>query len=415
MAANRTNDIDNNDNSTEPICAICLAPYTGRVYLSPCLHSFCASCLSAWVEVSVLCPLCKSKTEKIHWGVDTALGVVHTITVRTSSPFYSLDGSGSGSRGMPWRDALKNAAAQARQQEQEQEQEKDDRHEGNVAEKYTATDTSSSASESEDENTQATRRQDRNSVGSSNKRSRSRSASQSQSRSRSTTPIDSHPYLYDSGELFSPHSASLGQLQRVALATETASTADKRARQSDLEAETNSAPAVVVARIPSRQEVYAVGMEPHPEQDFLLADEIRPIDMTFLTPFLHQDLVVLTNSGTRPLEPIILDLITSLFVMHGGKALSPSRGVGVHVQKRQALGTKSTRPQQPPQQADLTDWSAIEQEVAQWIALTPSKENWNELDMARLFVREMRRIVKRRWTVKRWNNAVLYKPMSPAS
>ncbi|KAK3818163.1 MAG: hypothetical protein J3R72DRAFT_460297 [Linnemannia gamsii] len=395
---------DNNDddNNTEPICAICLAPYTGRVYLSPCLHSFCASCLSAWVDVSVLCPLCKSKPEKIHWGVDTALGVVHTINVRTSLPFYSYALSGSGD--IHWREALKNVAAQSKQ-EQEQEEEDDDRHEGDAAMNDAATVTSR-ASDSEDEDDgESTQQQDRERGV--NKRSRSRS--ESRSRSRSTTPIDSHPYLYDSGELFSSHSTPIGQMQGDVSAT---GTTCKAAQNGEQVIETSPVTGEVV-RIPSRQEVYALGMEPHPEHEFPLADEIRPIDITFLTPFLQQDLVVLTNSGARPLDPIILDLICSLFAKHGSKASSPSsRGVGGHIHKRQALGVKNVQAQQPLQQGELIQWSIIEQEVAQWIALTPSKENWNEVNMAQLFVREMRRAVKKRWTVKRWNNAVLYKASS---
>ncbi|KAF9910074.1 hypothetical protein EC991_007405 [Linnemannia zychae] len=321
---------------------------------------------------------------------------------------YEDSGSRSGYGNVSWREVLKKLAAQAKEQEQEQ----DDGHGGNATEKDTTTDAPSSDSESEDEDTQFTQRQGRGNIGSSKKRRRSPSASQSRSRSRSrsTTPIDSHPYLYDSGEPFLPHSDSLDQPQGDTLAMQIVSTADKGAYHGDQGAESNTGPTITEGRISSRQEVYALGMEPHPKRDYLLADEIRPIDIPFLTPFLRNDLVVLTNPGAQLVDHIVLDVITSVFVKYGSKA-SSSIGAGGKAQKRQALTTKNTQ----SQQAELVSWGSIEQEVAQWITLTPSKNNWNELDMARLFVREMRRIAKRRWTVKRWNNTVMYKPMSPVS
>src|SRR5690554_6425723 len=64
-----------------PICAICLAPFRGRVYLSPCFHSFCAACISEWLDITVLCPLCKTEPVKVLWGVDTTLGILNTILV----------------------------------------------------------------------------------------------------------------------------------------------------------------------------------------------------------------------------------------------------------------------------------------------------------------------------------------------
>ncbi|OAQ29028.1 hypothetical protein K457DRAFT_535086 [Linnemannia elongata AG-77] len=93
------------------------------------MHSFCASCLSAWVDVSALCPLCKSKPDQIHWGADTALGVLNTITVTSSLPFYAnrpdrwrdrREAAAAG--GLTWREALRNVAVQARKDEVKQEQ-----------------------------------------------------------------------------------------------------------------------------------------------------------------------------------------------------------------------------------------------------------------------------------------------------
>lgn len=418
-------DRDNRDgkedtSNTDPICAICLAPYTGRVYLSPCMHSFCASCLSAWVDVSALCPLCKSKPDQIHWGVDTALGALNTITVTSSSPFYASGPdrwrdrreAAASAGGLTWREALRNVAVQARKDEEEQEQldlarMDADLQEGGAALADTSALTTGGASESEEEDEceSVHQQEDQRLAGRRNgdskkkrPRSHSRSSSRSRSRSRSTTPIDSHPY--DSDALFSSH-ASLFARGQLGLGHGSADEINPTA-EGGKELDTDKA-----GRTVSRQEVYALGLEPTLEQDFPLADEIRPIDVTFLTPFLQQDLGVLTNSGDRPVDPLILDLIISLFVRHGSRvssALIP-RGAG-QAHKRRALENKDRQ---------SSEWDAIELEVAQWIALTPSKENWNEMNMARLFVREMRRVIKKRWTVKRWNNNVLYQPMPPSS
>lgn len=425
MADNRTTDIsntttrggnkddkdDDNSSNMDPICAICLASYTGRVYLSPCMHSFCASCLSAWVDISVLCPLCKSKPEEIHWGVDTALGVLNTIAVTSFSPLYVDRRRFQRETGeLTWREALKNVARQARRDDEEKEKlALASAGEHGLQENGDAlNDTSGSTgrnSESQDDEESESAEDQRLAASSSRKRSRTRSCpgSRSQSRSRSITPIDSHPY--DSDALFFSSATLLPRgdpLQSHGPTYEI----------TQIMSERDSA----TGRTPSRREVYALGMEPSPEQDFPLADEIRSIDMTLLTPFLQQDLAVLTNSGEREVAPVILNLVSSLFVRHGSStsAASSSREGGRgHTHKRQALGIMD-KTQQDDQGKEATEWSVIEQEVASWIALTPSKANWRELDMARLFVREMRRAVKKRWTVKRWNNSVLYQSM-PAS
>ncbi|KAG0312346.1 hypothetical protein BGZ97_011262 [Linnemannia gamsii] len=380
------------------------------------MHSFCASCLSAWVDVSVLCPLCKSKPEEIHWGVDTALGVLNTITMTTFSPLYADRRRFQQETGeLPWREALKNVARQARKDEEDQEKvalagaEEHDRQENNIAFDDTSGSTPGRATESQDDDDEESESdQDQRLAASSSSRKRSRSRSRSgsrsrsRSRSRSITPIDSYPY--DPDALFFSSATPLargGPLQRHGSTNETTPTIS----------EGDSA----TGRTPSRQEVYAFGMEPSPEQDFPLADEIRSIDITFLTPFLQQDLAVLTNSGDRAVAPVILDLISSLFVRHGSStsAASSSREGGRGLaQKRQGLDIIDKK-QKVDKGKEAIEWRVIEQEVAQWIALTPSKDNWRELDMAGLFVREMRRAVKKRWTVKRWNNSVLYLPMAP--
>ncbi|KAF9934738.1 hypothetical protein FBU30_000596 [Linnemannia zychae] len=421
---------NDDDSNAEPICAICLEPYTGRVYLSPCLHSFCAECLLTWVEVSVLCPLCKSKPECFHWGVDTALGMVTTITVAGHSPFYStlprIERSGSGDRSgrgtdkgsrvrenggkenegraMTWKDELRNVVMLFKKQQQDKDDEK-------------KLSTLAKDMDCESEKEQSTS----NNISTSGKggivntdtgMKRARSRSNSRSRSRSTAPIDSHPFFYGSNEFYSSTTSAVvsdGRLSRQESSTNSASSPTTRTHIGHV---TDS----IVARIPStRREVYALGMEPSPEQEFPLADVIRPIDITFLTPFLRQDLQVLTDS--QPMDPIILDLIVSLFTQYGSRISErPTSSAGLsergHANKRQALHDKKSR-ELDKKKGD--GWKAIEQEVAQWISLNPSRDNWSELDMARLFVQEMRRIVKKRWTVNRWNVSVPYVPILPMS
>ncbi|KAL7669758.1 hypothetical protein ACOME3_004705 [Neoechinorhynchus agilis] len=41
------------------ICAICFEIINKCVTIQPCLHSFCAGCLSQWYRISTTCPTCK--------------------------------------------------------------------------------------------------------------------------------------------------------------------------------------------------------------------------------------------------------------------------------------------------------------------------------------------------------------------
>ncbi|KAF9975445.1 hypothetical protein BGZ73_000898 [Actinomortierella ambigua] len=88
------------------ICPICLSSFDERVYLSPCFHSYCAACLDAWVAVSVSCPLCKTRPDKLHYGVDTRRRLLQTIYISRPSTSSST---------LSWQDQLRRLALQSQQ------------------------------------------------------------------------------------------------------------------------------------------------------------------------------------------------------------------------------------------------------------------------------------------------------------
>ena len=151
---------------------------------------------------------------------------------------------------------------------------------------------------------------------------------------------------------------------------------------------------------PDRKMVYVLGMEPSPAEAFPLARQILPSDMTLLMPFLEQDLAILTDSCPEPVDPIILAHISSVFQRHGGgpASISPHTTRG-HAHAHGRGG-------------DVREglWDVIEQEVLEWITLTPGP-GMTERVMAWLFVQEMRRIARRRWRIGNWNHQVKYVPL----
>ena len=71
------------------ICSICLDDYKNSVYLIPCTHKFCHSCIHDWFyiqlclkenslpsatefdsKISCQCPLCKIKIDELHLEID---------------------------------------------------------------------------------------------------------------------------------------------------------------------------------------------------------------------------------------------------------------------------------------------------------------------------------------------------------
>eukprot|EP00899_Mesostigma_viride_P015760 jgi/Mesvir1/24185/Mv10902-RA.1 len=51
--------------SQQPICPICLADLSEEAKLVPCLHSFCEPCISEWSARKRLCPVCKGEFESL--------------------------------------------------------------------------------------------------------------------------------------------------------------------------------------------------------------------------------------------------------------------------------------------------------------------------------------------------------------
>ncbi|KAI8348514.1 hypothetical protein B0O80DRAFT_179142 [Mortierella sp. GBAus27b] len=364
-----------NESST---CAICLSPYCGRVYLSPCFHSFCAPCLASWLlDISLQCPLCRTRPTKLHWDADTVLGTLNTITIPSASSASDTiqDGSSSSPRNLDqsslplkkassWRITLRQVAAKA---------ERD--LEGRSRDHQSTADTSSGSSGTTRRKRDGSCENDQDI-----KRSRhgSRSTSRSRSRSRSTTPIDSYPHVYDSPNLYVDGQTSSSLL-------------DPPLHESSLSESENLPPEPTMPHsTPTRRQVYALGMKLYPDQDYPLVDRIVATDMTRLGPFLERDLRVLTDVDPRPVDPIVLAYVTSLFTTHGGG----------HTDTRKRIATDHDRQRQ-------AEWSLIEAGVAEWVTLTPGNGR-TAIDLARQFVDEMRRVVKKKWGPGQWDSNVRY-------
>lgn len=357
------------------VCAICLGPFQSRVYLSPCMHSFCATCLSAWLAVALHCPLCKSVPVKLHWGVDTTQGILNTIHISPGPGLVTLLAS--------WRTELKRVATMSEEQEASMEGQG---HQGaKESSKYESSEEGNEVDDDE-ENQEV-------SAGSANgKRRRSvsfedayhASDNEDRSRSRSVTPIDSYHHCYGGSD------------------NNTSNVPSKRSRTDNSEGPSTSTsspsstpPPPPQAPRPTRREIYLYGMEPVSVEEFPLADQILPTDLEFLKPFLERDLAVLTDvHTTSAVEGIVVDHVRSVLKMHA----NTDQNVGAKQQARARNKTKG---------ASSVDWELVEKEVEQWVLLSPGT-NMTQSRMAKLFVREMRRIVKRRWRMESWDGRVDY-------
>ncbi|KAL7054106.1 hypothetical protein AAHC03_026540 [Spirometra sp. Aus1] len=51
--------------STVEDCVICLSQQVNRSILLPCMHTYCFQCITTWVQVNPICPLCKGVAERI--------------------------------------------------------------------------------------------------------------------------------------------------------------------------------------------------------------------------------------------------------------------------------------------------------------------------------------------------------------
>ncbi|KAG0026362.1 hypothetical protein BGZ81_006435 [Podila clonocystis] len=363
------------------VCAICLGPFQSRVYISPCMHSFCATCLSAWLAVALHCPLCKAVPVKLHWGVNTTLGILHTIHIGQSGPGSVVTSSTS------WRAELKRVASLSEEQEQSSTSGQDRQDADKSNKEATPSDMDEAGDDEEG--------QEESHAGSAiGKRRRSASLEdayydsdiEDRPRSRSVTPIDSYHHYYRDSDNNSSTSNILTKRPK------TEAILSSEADTSSPTPSTQLAPPR-----PTRREIYLYGMEPVPTEEYPLADQILPTDLKLLKPFLERDLAVLTDVHTTgAVEGIVVDHVTNVLRFHA----SSGQVAGAKQQAR--IGNKS-------QGVKSVEWALVEKEVEQWVLLSPEWTNMTQSRMAQLFVREMRRIVKRRWRMESWDERVEYR------
>ncbi|CAG8628293.1 9548_t:CDS:1, partial [Acaulospora morrowiae] len=79
------------DDSFASNCPICLQDFQDRSYLNSCFHSFCASCIRQWLNVTPSCPLCKSKVEFIIYNVDEIKGTFSKYYVAGTTNENEMD------------------------------------------------------------------------------------------------------------------------------------------------------------------------------------------------------------------------------------------------------------------------------------------------------------------------------------
>ncbi|KAF9951477.1 hypothetical protein BGZ65_005925, partial [Modicella reniformis] len=307
-----------------------------------------------------------AKPTKLHWGADTTLGILNTITITDTSQDIPYSSAGSSSSlASSWRAALKRVAAMAKgdlARYHDQDTNLDTGQETIEPDNSGALSPPSSSRSLEPSTRKRGHKEENDQV---SKRSRSRT----RSRSRSVTPIDS--YSYCDNDSFNPHM-------------------DSQASSSfhpDLSYPKNNTS--ISPSIPTRRQVYALEMLPHPVQDYPLTDRIVAADMVFLAPFLERDLVVLTDADPGPVNPLVLAHVKSLFITHGSVMLG---------RDNQAKAR----------------WDLIEVGVAEWVTMTPGNERTAVL-LARQFVEEMRRVVQKRWKPGQWGANVRYRTTASPS
>ncbi|KAG0037396.1 hypothetical protein BGZ82_002591 [Podila clonocystis] len=207
------------------------------------------------------------------------------------------------------------------------------------------------------------------------------------SRSRSVTPIDSyHHYYEDCDNNNSTSNISSKRSKAEAILPSEANTSSPTPS-------TQPTPPR-----PTRREIYLYGMEPVPREEYPLADQILPTDLELLKPFLERDLAVLTDVHTTgTVEGIVVDHVTNVLRFHA----SSGQVAGAKQQAR--IGNKSQGAK------SSVEWALVEKEVEQWVLLSPEWTNMTQSRMAQLFVKEMRRIVKRRWRMGSWDERVEYR------
>lgn len=206
------------------------------------------------------------------------------------------------------------------------------------------------------------------------------------SRSRSVTPIDSYHHYYGDSDSNNTTSNIMSKRSRTEVIL-----------PSEANTSSPTAPTPPTPPRPTRREIYLYGMEPVPTEEYPLADQILPTDLELLKPFLERDLAVLTDVHTRgDVEGIVVDHVTNVLRFHANS----SQGAGAKQQAQ--IGNKIQGAKKS------VDWMLVEKEVEQWVLLSPEWTNMTQSRMAQLFVREMRRIAKRRWRMGSWDERVEY-------
>jgi len=364
-----------------PTCAICLSPYCGRAYLSPCYHSFCAPCLASWLDITVLCPLCKTRPSKLLWGADTTLGVLNTITIPVASSQLGSRLTNSttldNALDISWREALKQVAAAAESELVIYTRASQSTHADTAETRLNSAETSDPSTASSSASNASSRKREHSPERDQDvKRSRS-SSSQSPSRSRSPTPIDSYPHVYDASGSYSSN-----QPHPDTSHPENNTLPENKGASSE------------ASRPPTRRQVYALGMNPYPPEEYPLAARIGSADMERLAPFFERDLAVLTDADPGPVNPVVLTHVKSLFITYGGGG----GRVGARSERGRVTGGQSQ---------GQAKWDDIETGVAEWVTMSLDNER-TSAHLARQFVEEMRRVAQRKWGPGRWDSHVRY-------
>ncbi|KAF9419451.1 hypothetical protein BGZ94_009401 [Podila epigama] len=332
---------------------------------------------------------------KLHWGVETALGIIHTIHVggESSRPSSSSQLSAS----ISWRSQLKSVASSpSSSSEQEQGH-------GLNSNQSSSANSPDKAPRAEDNDTEVMLSEEDDDIAPFRRMKRRRSKSpdddpcssdssidRSRSCSRSVTPIDSYHLYYGGDDEVSPRkrAISLGNSPPPPI---------------------QQAPPAPSQR-PSRREIYLRSMTPTPVEEYLLAERILPIDLTLLRPYIERDLAVLTDVYPNQAELLVVEHILGVFKSHGGSSNSLSTA--------RHLTSPCNGKMVPKENLSKVDWELIASQIEQWVLIspaTPTKQpagesvlGSHEKRMAQQFVQEMRRIARRKWRMADWDSRVTY-------
>ncbi|KAF9162003.1 hypothetical protein DFQ26_003957 [Actinomortierella ambigua] len=431
------------------ICPICLSPFDERVYLSPCFHSYCAACLDAWVAVSVSCPLCKTRPDKLHHGVDTTRRLLQTIYILQPVAASSTPS---------WQDQLHRLA-----------------HQGQHASTPTTfTATPSSLTSSSPSSSSLSPEADLAWTATASYGAEDELMQQDlPQRSRSPTPIDTisiSTFDYDTQPFFvSPRrpapvagDSSLSTSFQAAAASMAPASMPPQPQESIITVSSTTiitTPPPVLR--PPRIDVYMHNLLPTPASNYPRAAQIHVRDLPLLRPFLERDLAVLTETYPAP-SPVLLSHIENVLcsVVQAAPSSTRQRRQQQTYHARAAATNTTTAADSDSNEAQ---WCQVQDQIAEWITFSTSTSsttttNHNTLytttvapppssvsssfssplspsstssspssrqltreamgnggctprtphSLAQQFVDEMRRVARRRLAVRPWDAQVLY-------